>query len=87
MSKNRHGCVLAEIPQFGSVFDCGSCGNIHVTVGPVSLVLAPADYMRLVTMIHTSASAFESWLEARRHISPYRNERLHEESDADTEAA
>lgn len=33
------GSLLADIPGFGRVFDCGGCGYLHLTVGPVSLTL------------------------------------------------
>lgn len=59
---NDVDCLLAEIPNFGRVYDCGDCGNIHLTVGPVSLTLTPDAYMQLVTLVHTSAANFETWL-------------------------
>lgn len=59
---NGETCLLAEIPDFGRVYDCGECGLIHVKVGPVSVTLPPESYMQLVALIHTSAANFESWL-------------------------
>ena len=56
-------CLLAEIPDFGRIYDCGECGLIHVKVGPVSVTLPPESYIQLVTLIHTSAANFETWLE------------------------
>ena len=56
------GFVLADIPGFGRVADCGRCGNLHVSVGPVSLTLAPDAYMQLVALLNTSAANFETWM-------------------------
>lgn len=58
--------VLAEIPGFGRVYDCGECGGIHVTVGPLSVTLTPEAYMQFVDLIHTSAANFEGWLASKR---------------------
>jgi hypothetical protein len=60
------GYLLAEIPGFGRVFDCGNCGLLHLTVGPVSLTLSPKAYMQLVAMLNTSAANFESWIQANQ---------------------
>ena len=57
----NQGMCLAEEEGFGRVYDCGSCGNIHLQVGPVSLTLEPKAYMQLVAMILNSAAAFEGW--------------------------
>jgi len=59
------GNMLAVSEGFGQVYDCGSCGNVHVQMGPVSITLDPAAYMKLVAMISTSAANFELWLEQR----------------------
>ena len=59
------GTSLAAISGFGQVFDCGSCGNIHVQVGPMTITLEPGAYMQLVDMISTSAAHFETWLQER----------------------
>ncbi len=59
-------CLLSEISGFGRVYDCGDCGNIHVTVGPVSLTLTPEAYMQLVALLNSSASNFETWLQERQ---------------------
>jgi hypothetical protein len=59
------GAVLAVMDGFGQVYDCGSCGNIHVQVGPVNITLEPKAYMQFVAMISTSAASFEVWLEQR----------------------
>lgn len=56
------GYVLAEIAGFGRVFDCGACGNLHLSVGPVSLTLSRESYMQLVALLHTSAANFELWM-------------------------
>lgn len=61
----NRGCILAEIQDFGSVFDCGTCGNIHVAVGPVSVTLSPDSYLQLVALINASAANFEVWLHHR----------------------
>jgi hypothetical protein len=60
------GYLLAEIPGFGRIFDCGNCGLLHLTVGPVSLTLTPGAYIQLVTMLNTSAATFETWLQTNR---------------------
>ncbi len=59
------GAVLAVMDGFGQVYDCGSCGNSHVQVGPVNITLEPKAYMQLVAMISTSAASFEVWMEQR----------------------
>lgn len=87
MLNNNQGCILAEAPRFGCVFDCGCCDNIHLTIGPVSLLLAPEDYMKLVAMIHTSASRFEAWLEEKRRSFDYRTEHLHARPEVDADPA
>jgi hypothetical protein len=51
--------TLAGIPGLGSVFDCGSCGNVHVTIGPVTITLEREAYMQVVAMLNTSAANFE----------------------------
>lgn len=86
---DREDYLLADIPNFGRVFDCGACGNIHLSVGPVSLTLAPDAYMQLVTLIHTSAANFETWLQNRQSSSHGQNkqEGIHAERDTDTDPA
>ena len=61
------GYLLAEIPGFGRIFDCGNCGLLHLTIGPVSLTLTTEAYMQLVAMLNTSAANFESWMQARQN--------------------
>ncbi len=61
------GYLLAEIPGFGRIFDCGNCGLLHLTVGPVSLTLTIEAYMQLVAMLNTSAANFESWVQGNRN--------------------
>jgi hypothetical protein len=58
--------MLAEIPGFGRIFDCGTCGNLHLSVGPVSLTLSTDAYMQLVALLNTSAANFELWMRANR---------------------
>lgn len=64
------GYILADIPGFGRVFDCGTCGNLHVSIGPVSLTLSTGAYMQLVELLNTSAANFELWMEANRAADP-----------------
>jgi hypothetical protein len=58
--------VLADIPGFGRIFDCGECGNMHMTVGPVTITLEPQAYMQLVALVNTSAANFETWMQLRK---------------------
>ena len=55
------GFMLAEIPGFGGVFDCGNCGNLHLSVGAVSVTLTTEAYMQLVALLNNSAANFEMW--------------------------
>lgn len=64
------GCLLAEIPGFGRVFDCGHCGNLHLSVGPVSVTLTADAFMQLVALLNTSSANFELWLESNRKDTP-----------------
>jgi hypothetical protein len=64
----KNGMCLASQDGFGQVYDCGSCGNIHVCVGPVSLSLSPPAYLDLVAMLSTSAANFEMWMERRKAL-------------------
>ena len=61
----NYGVCLAALEGLGQVYDCGSCGNIHIQVGPVNLALEPKAYMQLVDMISTSAANFELWLQQK----------------------
>lgn len=63
------GELLAEIPDFGRVYDCGDCGNIHITVGPATITLAPEAYQQFVTLIHSSIFNYESWCEKKKYLS------------------
>lgn len=58
MSSHSAGYLLADFPSFGRVVDC-SCGNVHITVGPISVTLSHDAYMQLVAMLASSASNFE----------------------------
>ncbi len=62
----RPRAILAEIPSFGRVYDCGACGCIHLQIGAVSLTLSPEAYMQVVAMVNTSAANFELWFEQSR---------------------
>lgn len=66
----RNGYLLAEISNFGRVYDCGECGNVHLSVGPVSLTLEPKAYMQLVALMNTSAASFETWMQIRQGQGP-----------------
>ncbi|HEU0141099.1 MAG TPA: hypothetical protein VFQ79_15355 [Bryobacteraceae bacterium] len=61
----NNGCILAEVPGFGRIYDCGACGNLHLSVGPVSITLTTDAYMQLVALLNTSASNFELWMQAK----------------------
>jgi hypothetical protein len=60
-----HGAILASIPGFGQVYDCGNCGNLHLQIGPMNLTLEPKAYMQLVDLVSTSAANFELWLQQK----------------------
>lgn len=63
--------VLAEIPGFGRIYDCGGCGNLHLSIGPVSLTLTPEAYMQLTALLNTSAAQFELLLHGRQMNAPH----------------
>jgi hypothetical protein len=54
--------ALAQVPGFGSVYDCGACGHVHLAIGPVAITLAREAYLQLVAMLNTSAANFEAFL-------------------------
>lgn len=56
----RQATVLANIENFGKVYRCGDCDNIHLQVGPVTVLLSIEAYMKFVTLLNTSAASFES---------------------------
>ncbi len=61
----RPNTVLANIDNFGKVYRCGDCSNIHLQVGPVNLLLTIEAYMQLVALVNASAANFEpsiAWL-------------------------
>ena len=60
-----NGTVLGSMEGFGQVYDCGRCGNIHLQVGHVSIMLSPENYMKMVALLSTSAANFETWMEHR----------------------
>jgi hypothetical protein len=59
--------LLAEKPGLGRVWDCGECGNIHVSIGPVTVCLDPTAYMELVAMLNASAASFEEWIQYKQN--------------------
>lgn len=67
----NEGCMLAEIPGFGRIYDCGACGNLHLSIGPVSVTLTPDAYLELVALLNTSASNFELWLQTKRNSATF----------------
>ena len=56
----RPATVLANIENFGRIYRCGNCDNIHVQVGPMIVLLGVDAYMQLVALVNTSAANFES---------------------------
>jgi hypothetical protein len=52
--------ILANIENFGRIYRCGDCDNIHVQVGPVTVLLSIEAFMEFVTLVNTSAANFES---------------------------
>jgi hypothetical protein len=57
---DRHAKVLASIENFGKIYRCGNCDNIHVQIGAVSVLISVDAYMQLVALVNTSASNFET---------------------------
>lgn len=55
--------VLAETPGLGRIYDCGSCHNIHLELGAMSIALTRAAYLQVVELVHTSAANFELLVE------------------------
>lgn len=51
--------VLANIDDFGRIYRCGNCDNIHLQVGPVIVLLNVEAYMQLVALVNESAANFE----------------------------
>lgn len=66
----NQGVCLAAKEGFGQIYDCGSCGNVHVQVGPVTITLDPEAYMQFVDLVSTSAANFEVWLQLKRGETP-----------------
>lgn len=67
---SNEGVCLAAREGLGQIYDCGSCGNIHVQVGPVTVTLDAAAYMQFVDLVSTSAANFEVWLQLKRGSAP-----------------
>ncbi len=51
--------VLVNIDDFGRIYRCGNCDNIHLQVGPVIVLLNVEAYMQLVALVNESAANFE----------------------------
>lgn len=66
----NQGVSLAAREGFGQIYDCGSCGNIHVQVGPVTVTLDAEAYMQFVDLVSTSAANFEVWLQLKKGNGP-----------------
>ena len=66
--------LLAEQPGLGRVWDCGECGFIHVSIGPVTVCLEPGAYMQLVAMLNSSAATFEEWLQHKQRYQAQTSE-------------
>ncbi len=60
--QQQPGACLASMEGFGQVYDCGSCGCVHVQAGPVTITLEPQAYLQFVALLNDSAASFESWL-------------------------
>jgi hypothetical protein len=58
----RPATILANIENFGRIYRCGDCDNIHMQVGPVTVLLSIDAYMQVVALVNTSAANFESAL-------------------------
>lgn len=82
----RQSCMLADKPGFGQIFDCGKCGNLHLSIGAVSLTLSPEAFLELVALMHTGAANFELWLEQNRPDYPDCRESIHAD-DVDSDPA
>jgi hypothetical protein len=55
--------ALAEFPGLGGVFRCDFCGHVHLSIGPISIVLTRETYFQLVAMLNSSAANFEAQME------------------------
>jgi hypothetical protein len=65
-----HAGVLAGIENFGSIYRCGDCDNIHLQVGPVNLTLSAEAYKQLVALVNISAANLSFvWSGADSHES------------------
>ena len=52
--------ILANIENFGRIYRCCDCDNIHVQAGPVTVLFSIEAYMQSVALVNTSAANFES---------------------------
>ncbi len=48
---NEVKAVLADRPSLGRIHLC-ECNSIHMTVGPVTVNLAPETFAQMATMVH-----------------------------------
>ena len=62
----RSATILANVDNFGRIYRCGDCDNIHLQVGPVTVLLSVEAYMQFVALVNTSAANFESTLSCSR---------------------
>lgn len=66
----RPATILANVDNFGRIYRCGDCDNIHMQVGPVTVLLSVEAYMQFVALVNTSTANFEStvaWFGGGRH--------------------
>ena len=69
----RPATMLANVENFGRIYRCGDCDNIHVQVGPVTVLLSVEAYIQFVALVNTSAANFESavaWSGGNSHGEP-----------------
>ncbi len=56
----RPATIVANVDNFGRIYRCGDCDNIHVQIGPVTVLLSVKAYMQFVALVNTSAASFET---------------------------
>ncbi len=52
--ESKHNLMLAELQSLGSVSLC-ACGTVHVSVGAVTLRLAPEAFGQMIQMCQSAA--------------------------------